>query len=173
MKNSKTLYIVQGALIAAAYAALTYLASVFGIAYGGIQFRFSEALTILPVLTPAAIPGLTIGCLIANLASPYPADMLFGTLATLLAAVAARAVRKITIRGIPILSPLAPVVINALIIGMEISVFLPEGLTFAGFAYSALTVGAGELAVCYVLGIPLLLLLKNNRLSPFCGNKRR
>ncbi|NLB36510.1 MAG: QueT transporter family protein [Clostridiales bacterium] len=160
MKRSKLLYLVQGALIAAIYAALTYLASIFGIAYGSIQFRFSEALTILPVLTPAAIPGLTVGCLIANIASPYPADMLFGTLATLLASVATRALRKITVRGIPVLSPLAPVIFNALIIGAEISLFMPEGITFAGFAYSALTVGAGELVVCYALGIPLMLLLK-------------
>lgn len=160
MKNSKIIYLVHGALIAASYAALTYLASVFGVAYGSIQFRFSEALTILPVLTPAAIPGLTIGCLIANIASPYPADMLFGTLATLIAAIATRALRKITVKGIPVLSPLAPVVFNALIIGAEISLFLPEGITFAAFLYSALTVGAGELAVCYVLGIPLLLALK-------------
>jgi uncharacterized membrane protein len=160
LKRSKLLYLVQGALIAAIYAALTYLASIFGIAYGSIQFRFSEALTILPVLTPAAIPGLTVGCLIANIASPYPADMLFGTLATLLASVATRALRKITVRGIPVLSPLAPVIFNALIIGAEISLFMPEGITFAGFAYSALTVGAGELVVCYALGIPLMLLLK-------------
>ncbi len=161
MKNNKVLYVVHGALIGAAYAALTYMASIFGIAYGSVQFRFSEALTILPVLTPAAVPGLTIGCLIANLASPYPADIFFGTFATFLAAVTTRALGKLCIKGIPWAAPMAPVIFNALIIGLQISFFMPEGLTFIGFAYSALTVGTGEIIVCYALGIPLLLMLKS------------
>ena len=66
--------------------ALTYLAMALNLAYGSIQFRFSEALTILPIFTPAAVPGLAIGCLIGNLASPYPLDLVFGTAASLIAA---------------------------------------------------------------------------------------
>ena len=66
-RKKASVYITQAAVIAALYAALTYLASVFGIAYGNVQFRFSEALTVLAVFTPAAIPGLTIGCFIGNL----------------------------------------------------------------------------------------------------------
>ena len=90
MNNKKIMNLVFGAMIAAIYAAATYLSSVFGIAYGPIQFRLSEALTVLSVFTPAAIPGLTIGCIIGNLASPFGIwDIVFGSLATLLAAVAA------------------------------------------------------------------------------------
>ena len=72
MKKGTLLYLAQAGMIAAIYAALTYLAMALNLAYGSIQFRFSEALTILPIFTPAAVPGLAIGCLIGNLASPYP-----------------------------------------------------------------------------------------------------
>ena len=87
MKNKKVYSLVSGAVIAALYAALTYVASSVGLAYGAVQFRFSEALTVLAALTPAAIPGLTIGCFLANLGSPYGiVDIVCGTLATLVAA---------------------------------------------------------------------------------------
>ena len=96
-KQSKkaSVYITQAAVIAALYAALTYLASVFGIAYGNVQFRFSEALTVLALFTPAAIPGLTIGCFIGNLGSPFGImDVILGTLATFLAAYFTYVTRK-------------------------------------------------------------------------------
>ena len=149
--------LVHGALIAAIYAAATYLSATFGIAYGNIQFRLSEALTILPVFTPAAIPGLTIGCILGNLSSPMGIwDILFGSAATLLAAICSRALRKVTIKGLPVLSLLMPVIFNALIIGAEITFLMIEGdATFAIFAVSALEVGAGELAICLAGGIPL------------------
>ena len=84
-------YLTLGAMIAAAYTVLTLLAAALNLAYGEVQFRFSEALTILPVFTPAAIPGLALGCLLSNLWSGFGvADMVFGTLATLLAAIATR-----------------------------------------------------------------------------------
>ena len=86
MKKGTLLYLAQAGMIAAIYAALTYLAMALNLAYGSIQFRFSEALTILPIFTPAAVPGLAIGCLIGNLASPYPLDLVFGTAASLIAA---------------------------------------------------------------------------------------
>lgn len=166
MKNSKkrlTLYITEAAIIAALYAALTYLASVFGIAYGNVQFRFSEALTVLACFTPAAIPGLSIGCFIGNLASPFGImDIVLGTLATFLAAYFTYATRNIGGKLNYVLAPLLSTVFNSLIIGIEIAVFLPEGLTWAGFAVSALQVGAGELAVCCVLGIPLRILLNKS-----------
>ncbi|MEE1026034.1 MAG: QueT transporter family protein, partial [Acutalibacteraceae bacterium] len=78
--NSKTKFLVLGGLIAAFYAVATYISAAMGLAYGGIQFRISEALTILPVFTPAAIPGLIIGCFIGNLGSPFGmVDVLLGT----------------------------------------------------------------------------------------------
>ena len=87
--SKKVRFLALGAVIAALYAVLTYVAAAVNLAYGPVQFRFSEALTVLPVFTPAAIPGLTLGCVIANLGSPLGVvDWVFGPLATLLAALA-------------------------------------------------------------------------------------
>ncbi len=158
-------YIITGALIAAAYAGLTYLCSAFGIAYGPIQLRISEVLTILPVFTPAAIPGLTVGCFIANIGSFNAADMVFGTFATFIAAVLTYYLRNIKFKRIPVLSMLSPVIINAFIIGFEIAVlFLPEGYSFWGFIISALEVGIGEFIVCFVFGIPFCFVVEKYRI---------
>lgn len=162
-KKSAAVYVTQAALIAALYAALTYAASVFGIAYGSVQFRFSEALTVLAVFTPAAIPGLTVGCFIGNLGSPFGImDIILGTLATFLAAYFTYVTRNFGGKPGYLLAPLLSTLFNAVIIGIEIAVFLPEGLTWAGFAISALQVGVGELAVCCVLGIPLRILINKS-----------
>ena len=162
-KKSTTLYIAHAALIAALYAALTYAASLVNLAYGPVQFRFSEALTILACFTPAAIPGLTIGCCIGNLNSPFGIlDIVLGTLATFLAAYFTYAVRKVGGKINYLFAPLLSTLFNAVIIGIEIAVFLPEGITWAGFAISALQVGVGELAVCCVLGIPLRIMLEKS-----------
>ena len=125
MKKGNLSYLAQAGMIAAIYAALTYLAMLFNLAYGSIQFRFSEALTILPIFTPAAIPGLAIGCLIGNLASPYPLDLIFGTAASLIAALLTRAVRNVRVKKIPVLAPLPPVLVNAVIVGLQITLFTP------------------------------------------------
>lgn len=154
MKSGR--YLAQGAMIAAIYTVLTLLAAAWGLAYGPVQFRFSEALTILPVFTPAAIPGLTLGCLLSNIFSGYGVyDMIFGTLATLLSAFATRWLRNIRFRRLPVLAPLPPVLFNALIVGAEIVCLSPTGFAWAAFWSTALSVGAGELAVCYILGLPL------------------
>lgn len=161
--RNRTRFLVTGGLIAAIYASCTYIAAALGIAYGGIQFRFSEALTLLPVFTPAAIPGLIVGCFLGNLSSPFGmVDVLLGTLATALAAGCSYATRKIKIFGLPLLSLTFPVVWNALIVGAEVAFFLPEGISLLGFLISALQVGAGELVVCYGLGIPLYFLLQKH-----------
>ena len=140
-------------VVAALYAVLSYFASVFGVAYGPIQCRFSEALCVLPFLLPETVPGLFVGCLIANLLSPYGLlDVVFGSLATLLAAVLTRRCKR------PWLAPLPPVLCNAVIVGAVIS-FEETGLSHAFpalFAYNALTIGAGEALACYVLGGLLL-----------------
>ena len=164
MKTQKnhTRYIVTGAVIAAMYVSLTMLSNLFGLAYGPIQFRVSEVLSILPVFTPAAIPGLAIGCLISNLLSFNPIDLIFGTLATVIAAVLTRIFKEIKVWGIPLLSFVPPILVNAIIIGAEISVFfLPEQSFFTGFLISALQVGLGQAAVCFLLGIPFYLAIKN------------
>ena len=153
-RKTKTRFLAQAGLIAAIYAVTTYLCALWGIAYGQLQFRFSEALTILPLFTPAAIPGLTVGCFLANLSSPFGmVDVLCGTAATLIAAIAVRMTREVRIKNIPWLAPLFPVLSNAIIVGLEISFFLPEGLSWAGFAAAAASVGLGELVVCYGLGL--------------------
>lgn len=153
-------------MIAAIYAAATYLSAVFGVAYGNLQFRFSEALAILSVFTPAAVPGLTIGCILGNISSPFGVwDIIFGSLATLLAAISARALRNVKIKGFPFLSLLMPVVFNALIIGAEITFLMPaQTPSLALFAVSALEVGAGELAVCLAGGIPLFYAIRKTNI---------
>ena len=167
-QTRSAVFLAQGAMIAAIYPVLTLLAATMNLAYGPVQFRFSEALTILPMFTPAAVPGLTIGCLLSNIFSGYgAADMIFGTLATLLAAISTRMLRTVRIKDIPWLAPLPPVLFNAVIIGAEIAFFAPEGFLWTGFAASALSVGLGELAVCYVLGLPLAIFLERSGLSRY------
>lgn len=156
MKKMKkgTVYTVQGALIAAIYAALTY--AVAPLSFGATQFRISEALTVLPVFTPAAIPGLSIGCIIANIGSPYgPIDIVLGSLATVLAALMTRLTRNIKFKNIPLLSLIFPTNFNGIIIGAEIMMFTPGQAGIVGFFTSASGVALGEVVVCYTLGILL------------------
>ena len=153
--------LAQVALIAAVYAVLTFLAAAAGLAFGQIQFRFSEALCVLAAFTPAAIPGLTLGCFVANLASPLgPVDWICGTGATLLAALAAYWLRKVPTGRIPWLIPLPSVVFNALIVGAEIAFLSGEAAVWPTFWLNALWVGAGEAVVCYALGLPLYVTLQ-------------
>ncbi len=170
MKESKQIrFLAQAAVTAALYAVLTYAAAAMNLAFGAVQFRFSEALTVLPVFTSAAIPGLALGCFLSNLASPLGiVDWVFGTLATLLAAFGTRAAAKIRIKGVPFLAPLPPVLANSALVGLEIACLSEAGafawrnFSWAAFGAGALSVGLGELAVCYVLGLPLMMLLKKS-----------
>lgn len=168
MNKRSTLYLVQGAVIAAMYVAVFYAQELLlpGSATLAVQFRISEALTILAAITPAAIPGLTVGCLIANLLNvgTLPLDIILGTLATLLAAMCAYWLRNIKFFKLPILSSLMPALFNGVIIGLEITLFLSNSnLTFAGFLSTAGLIALGELAVCIVLGLPLYNILKRNK----------
>jgi uncharacterized membrane protein len=142
-------FLARAAVIAALYAALTLLLA--AISFGPVQFRVSEALTLLPILTPAAVPGLTIGCLVANLlGSATPWDMVFGPLATLVAAVLTRRFRER-----PLVAAAPPVLVNAVVVGLVIA--LTGGLPVW---QGTLLVGAGQLGVCYVLGLPLYYTLR-------------
>jgi len=149
------------AIIAALYAALTL--GFQAISYGAVQFRVSEAMTLLPVLFPEAIPGLTVGCLISNLFNPMGAtvyDVVFGTLATFLAAwMSSRMKGSIWLRALP------PVVCNAVIVGMVITYAYGVDLLWMNM----LTVGLGEAAVCYALGVPLVRVLEK---QPFVKKLR-
>ena len=138
-----------GGVVAALYTALTLVFA--PISFSQIQLRVSEALTLLPVLSGASVPGLFIGCLISNLITGQPwQDVVFGSLATLIAALLTRKFRKKI--G---LAALMPVLVNGLVIGLML--YYVYGLPAF---ISILTVGAGELAVCFLLGIPLVGILR-------------
>ena len=112
MKNEQTREIAFGGMIAALYVVLTFVAQAFGLASGAIQVRFSEALCLLPCLTPAAVPGLTVGCLLANLLTGCaPWDVVFGSLATLIGAIGTR-----MMKDKPMLSWIPPVLSNTIIV---------------------------------------------------------
>ncbi len=162
-KKFSTVYLVQAAFIAAVYVALTYFLK--PISFSGAQLRVAEALTILPVLTPAAIPGLTIGCIISNLSSPYGmADIICGSVATLLAAICTRITRNITFKNVPVLSAAFPVIFNMVIIGAEISALSTDGFTWPVFAATAASVGLGQSIACFALGLPLCAALKKTKI---------
>ncbi len=150
-------------IIAAAYAVLTVVSALFGLSSGIIQIRISEALCVLPMFTSAAIPGLSIGCFIANLiCGGGILDGVFGTLATFLAAVLTYFVSKI-IRGKiseRILVPLPNVLFNTAIIPWVLRFVYGEAGTIW---YFALTVFAGEIISSFVLGIPLMITLEKHR----------
>ncbi len=162
MKNKNVLFICQAAMIAALYVVLTFVANAFGLASGAIQIRLSEVLTILPWFTPAAIPGLAIGCLLANwLTGCVILDILFGTAATFIGAWITYGLRRLNIRW---LAPVPPIVANTLIV--------PWVLRFAyemgdAIPYLMLTVGIGEFLSCGVLGMILLFSLDRLPKSPF------
>lgn len=157
----KTRFVTEAALIAALYAGLTV--GLLPIAFNALQFRVSEALTVLPFLFPSAVPGLVLGCAVANLWSRFGLlDVLFGSLATLLAALCTRFLRRF--RYGVWLAPLPPVVLNTLIVGALIaysSSTKPKGPSFWSLY---LTEGAllfvSEAVVCCLLGLPLLLMVK-------------
>lgn len=137
-------------LIAAIYAAATLLLPIPQ--YMGVQFRAAEAMTVLPFLFPEAIPGLAVGCFLANLlGSPIMLDWIFGTLATLLAALWTRRMPNLRMAALP------PVLCNMVIVGAEIAWFTVRsgGAFWPAYGLSALTVGLGEAAACYILGVPL------------------
>lgn len=164
-KKSATMYMVQAAIIAALYVAVNYAQELIlpTSSIGPVQFRVSEVLCTLAVFIPAAVPGLTVGCLLSNIVAVgvLPLDMVLGTFATFLAAVCAYSLRNVKIFSVPFLSMLMPVVFNGIIIGLEIEIFFIEGaFTFTGFLLQAGLVALGEFGVCMVLGIPFYLMLK-------------
>lgn len=156
MKN-KTRKLVFGALVAALYAALTVLLA--PISYGQIQVRVAEALTILPFFSSFSIPGLFVGCIVANfIGGNGIIDIVFGSTATLLAAALTYFIGKSTIMKKAYLAPLPPVIVNALIIGGELTYLFHIHLVI-----SILSVGIGEFLACYVLGLPLLMAIEKNK----------
>ncbi|MBQ9063677.1 MAG: QueT transporter family protein [Eubacterium sp.] len=147
MKDKKVTFITQAAMIAAIYVVLTYIFAPFS--FGEIQVRISEALTILPVFTPAAIPGLFVGCLLGNmLGGALLPDIIFGSLATLIGAFFTWKLRN----AHPFLAPVPPIAANTVIVPFVLryayGILLPVPLMM-------LTVGVGEILSCGVLGLLL------------------
>ncbi len=168
MKNKRVLYLTQAAMIAALYVVLTMLANALGLASGSIQVRFSEALTVLPFFMPAAVPGLYIGCLIANIVTGAALpDIIFGPLATLIGALGTWWLGKAASsfsgsrkgKICQWMSPLPPIIANGIII--------PPVLKYAyGIVpvwFSVVTVTAGEIISCGIFGLLLLFALQKYR----------
>ncbi len=157
---------VRCALVAAVYAALCLVLAPF--CYGAVQVRVSEMLCLLPVFGPDYIVGVTLGCFLANLlgvtlGTTVAVDVVFGTLATLLACLVTYRLRKVRTRGLALVPSLPPVVFNALIIGAEISIFFTNGsFTLPILLFNMLTVGFGEIISCCVLGVLLVRGIESN-----------
>jgi len=144
-------FLIQAAIIAAVYAAVTYVFA--PLSYGPIQIRVSEALTVMPYFTPAAIPGLFVGCFAANMISPYGiVDLVCGSSASLISAYLSYRLREK-----PLLVPAPPVIINAIVIGSMI--YFVYGVPMHLLVCMA-WVALGQAAACYILGYPLLCYMK-------------
>ena len=158
MKNNqsgKVLFIAQAAMIAAIYVVLTLIGASFS--YGEVQVRISEALTILPAFTPAAIPGVFLGCLISNiLGGCILPDIIFGSLATLIGAVFTWLLRSRK----PIIGTLPPIISNVVIVPLVLRIAYGVNLPIP---FLMLTVGIGEVISCGVLGLILYTALNRYR----------
>ena len=161
---NKTRYLTQAAVIAALYAVLTHLQNLLlpGSTTWAIQMRISEAMTVLAFFTPAAIPGLSIGCLLFNLtySATLPLDFVVGTLATFLAAWGMWKTRGVLLGKLPVLGLTMPAIANAFLVGWELTQYIG-----GGFAINAVYVALGELAVVMVLGTMLYLAIQHRGLQ--------
>lgn len=158
MKN-KTLNLTWAALIASLYVVLTFIANMAGLANGAVQIRLSEALTILPLFTWAAVPGLTVGCILANLLTGCALwDVILGSVATLLGGLGTYFIG----RRKPTLGPVFPIVSNALIVPLVLQKVY--GLE-EGYLYLFVTVGLGEILSCGLLGWMLYKALKKRKIE--------
>lgn len=162
MKNLSVRRLVRCAVIAAVYVVVCLVLAPFS--YGAVQVRVAEALCLLPVFGAEYIVGVTLGCFLANLLGSTVVDVVFGTLATLLACLVTYKLRDIRVKGLAIPASLPPVVFNMIIVGaFEITFFFSDGAPTAMLAvFNAVTVGIGELISCTILGAALVKLIESN-----------
>ena len=149
-------FLCRAALIGALYCVLTYVSALLGLSSGAVQIRLSEILTILPAFTPAAIPGLFIGCALSNILTGCALwDVVFGSVATLLGAIGTHYISRINVH----LAPIPPILANATIVPfvLKYTYGIPGNLW-----YFALTVGLGEVIACGLLGEYLIRALKKH-----------
>ena len=171
MQNKKTMMIVQTAIIAAMYTALTYAQNFLlpGTTSAAVQFRASEALNVLALFTPVAIPGLTLGCILSNIyniGSGLPLDMIFGSLATLGCSICMYYLRNLKIKNYPLLAMLMPAIWNGVIVGWEIEYFFVDGdFIFGDFLFQGGCVALGELGVMLILGTALYFAITKRKLD--------
>lgn len=154
--------LVRCAVIAAVYVVVCLVLAPFS--YGAVQVRAAEALCLLPVFGAEYIVGVTLGCFLANLIGSTVIDVVFGTLATLMACLVTYKLRNVRIKGLAIPASLPPVVFNMIIVGaFEITFFFSDGAPTAALAaFNAVTVGIGEIISCTVLGVALVKLIESN-----------
>ena len=162
MKNLSVRRLVRCAVIAAVYVVVCLVLAPFS--FGAVQVRVAEALCLLPVFGAEYIVGVTLGCFLANLLGSTVVDVVFGTLATLLACLVTYKLRDIRVKGLAIPASLPPVVFNMIIVGaFEITFFFSDGAPTAMLAvFNAVTVGIGELISCTILGVALVKLIESN-----------
>ncbi len=154
--------LVRCAVIAAVYVVVCLALAPFS--YGAVQVRVAEALCLLPIFGAEYIVGVTLGCFLANLIGSTVIDVVFGTLATLMACLVTYKLRNVRIKGLAIPASLPPVVFNMIIVGaFEITFFFSDGAPTAALAaFNAVTVGIGEIISCTVLGVALVKLIESN-----------
>lgn len=169
MKQTKVHQMVTCAMIAAIYAAVSL--ALAPISFGMVQIRVSEAMTLLPIFDPVTILGVTLGCLVTNLVGFMTGanilgwlDILFGTGATLIAAVLTWLLRNIRFKGLPLLAGIPPVLVNMCVIGMELCYLMVGEFNWQIFCLNAIGVGLGQLLSCFALGMPLVWFLQKTGL---------
>lgn len=173
MNNNKPIRnLTVGAIIAALYAVLVFSQELLfpNSASAAVQFRIAESLTVLALFTPAAIPGLTIGCALSNLLflGALPLDAVLGSFATFLAAVCMHRLKNVTVKNVPFAALLMPAAFNGVIIGAEIEIFFIEGpFHFTSFLLQCGLVALGEFGVLFTLGLLLYKVIKNKKLQKY------
>ena len=152
---------VRAAAIAAVYVALCLVLA--PLSFGPVQVRFAEALALLPVLCPEAVVGVTLWCFLANMIASAPVDMVVGTAATLCAELLTRKLRRLRFRNLPLAASLPPVLINAVVVGAELTILYFSPSSPAGvYLVNMLSVGAGQVVSCGVLGVLLVWGIEKN-----------
>lgn len=179
MKQNKIYKMAVAAMIAAMYAAVSL--ALAPISFGTVQMRIAEALTLLPIFDPVMILGVSLGCFVTNMVGFFTgADILgwldipFGTLATVIAAFFSYWLRNVRIKGLPVWSAIPPVLLNAVIIGAELTYLIAGCFQWDIFAVQTISVGAGELISCFAFGLPLVWFLEKTgvikKLLPYQKN---
>lgn len=161
MKSHNIRRLVRGGLISALYVVLCLAFQ--PLSFGPVQIRFAEALTLLPIFGAEYIPALVLGCFLSNFLGSTLVDVLFGTLATLLACLVTYFVRNVRWKGLAIPAALPPILFNAVIVGLEISFFFSDApATLPAILMNGLSVAIGEVIACGVLGVFLVRLIERN-----------